>query len=279
MTPPARRTSVASITASEFVTGIVLTEHDYPHFFFHCHMYCTLDDIFVRMYAQWSHLKPEAIRMRKRGASLRDVSKKLGIAPSTLSHWFRNVPLSAYHKKLLKKRADKSLISARKSAVVWHNAQKTKRLEVAREEALRTLGQLRLQSDPIIELALAILYLGEGSKKSDMTSMGNSDARILRFFVEALHRLYHIPRTDMRCELHLRDDQNISTAIQYWSRELQIPSKNFSRPSVDKRTRGRPTYPHYKGVCIVRCSRVAIQRKLMYIATTFCDTVADGMRA
>ena len=223
-------------------------------------------------------LKIQALALRKRGASLRDVELRLGIARSTLSYWFRGIILAQQYQDRLQKRHNNALINARKEAVKWHNAQKTARLALAKQEAAHTLEKIDFQSRTVVELALAILYLGEGTKKAVITSMGNSDPLILRFFVEALHWLYRVPRADMRCELHLRADQNAAAAIRYWSRELGIRAANFSKPSIDKRTLGRPTYPHYKGVCIVRCSRVAIQRKLMYIATAFCETSANGMR-
>lgn len=231
------------------------------------------------MYHQWSHLKSRAIQMRRRGASLRDVATRLGIAKSTLSHWFRHITLSSYHKKLLQKRHEVALVKARKEAIKWHNTQKARRLERAQEDASALLSNIDMKDTSIVELALALLYLGEGMKKSISTAMGNSDPLILRFFVSALEHLYDVPRTDMKCEIHIRADQDPNEIIRYWSKTLHIPAANFSKPSIDKRTAGRPTYLHYKGVCVVRCSRVAIQRKLMYIATTFCGEIADGMRA
>lgn len=157
----------------------------------------------------------------------------------------------------------------------WHNAQKAERLTLAHNDALRALSLVDMKSDAVAELSLALLYLGEGMKKTVSTAMGNSDPLILRFFVSMLERLYNVPRSDMRCEIHIRADQNARQIIKYWSSTLTIPRSNFSKPSIDDRTRGKPTYLGYKGVCVVRCSRVAIQRKLVYIATMFCSRLAE----
>ncbi|MDO8561399.1 MAG: hypothetical protein Q7S05_01070 [bacterium] len=221
-------------------------------------------------------LKQRAVSMRRHGASIRDIEKRLGVRRSTLSYWFTKVPLSKYHLKLLKKRADNALVKARVEAVKWHNAQKTARMRRASDEAAQTIARIDFTDGAIAELALALLYLGEGAKRSVMTAIGNSDPLILRFFVRMLQRLYQIPPTDMKCELHLRSDQDAKKITRYWSRVLGIPTSNFGKPSFDQRTVGRPTYSHYKGVCIVRCSRVAIQRKLVYIATTFCSRIAES---
>lgn len=223
-------------------------------------------------------LKNRAIAMRRRGASLRDVSARLGIQKSTLSYWFKNVILSKHHQALLKSRTDLSLVTARKAAVRWHNAGKEKRLTLAREAAHMTLGKLSAESLETAELALALLYLGEGMKKTSITSLGNSDPLILKFFVKSLRRIYNVPVDKIRCELHIRADQDGDKLRRYWSRMLKLPLANISGISRDTRTKGKPTYPHYKGVCIVRCGRVEIQRKLVYIATTFCEQFVNGMR-
>ena len=217
--------------------------------------------------------------MRRQGASLRDVARRFTIPNSTLHYWFRNITLSPYHVKLLKRRADRSLITARVAAVKWHNAQKARRLQHARSEALVSLDRINLSQKEIIELALAFLYLGEGAKKNSYTGMGNSDPRILRFFVDSIVSLYGVPRSQFKCHLHLRSDQDPVILARYWSRTLVIPLRNFNKPLIDKRTIGSATFPHYKGVCSISCSHVEIQRKLMYIATTFCDTYTKSDRA
>lgn len=227
------------------------------------------------MSSKWNHVKEKALLLRRRGVSTRDVEKRLGIARSTLSYWFRNVQLHPRYVKRMKARHDRALIKARLEAIKWHNGQKALRLEQAANDALRTLEKIDCNDDSIIELALALLYLGEGMKKSVATSMGNSDPLILRFFVKAMRRLYGIQTSQMKCELHLRADQDPKLLTRYWSKVLGIPFSNFRKPAIDKRTVGRPTYSHYKGVCVVNCSHVAIQRKLVYIATTFCNRITE----
>ena len=184
--------------------------------------------------------------------------------------------LSDYHKQRLKLRHEQALIHARKEAVKWHNARKAERLAYAISEGKQTLKKIEFDKREILELALAILYLGEGSKKNSQTAMGNSDPLILNFFVQAIQKLYGISPADFTCHLHLRADQDSRKMERYWSRALGIPLKNFRKALIDKRTLGSKTYPYYKGVCAVNCSGVAIQRKLMYIATAFCSKVAGN---
>ncbi|MBI2591015.1 MAG: hypothetical protein HYW33_04095 [Candidatus Blackburnbacteria bacterium] len=226
------------------------------------------------MKSRWAELKSQAIVLRKKGASIRDIEIQLGIPRSTLSGWLRDVKLSDEQKSILLQRWNKALTVARERARLWHNSQKAERLKIAEQEASTTLLQVETDNRHILELALAMLYLGEGFK-TQHTGMGNSDPRILKFFIAALVKVYNFDVNKIRCELHLRADQDSRSSIKYWSRELKIPSKNFTGVVFDKRTLGRATYPTYKGVCVVRCGNIAFQRRLVYLSRQFCDIITS----
>ena len=216
--------------------------------------------------------------MRKRGASIRDVEKRLAIPRSTLSGWFRNVELSDYNRKKLAKRHGDALTNARIKAVIWHNEQKAMRLAQAKNEAEEILRHLNLDNQSITELALAMLYYGEGSKSDKGLVLGNSNVELLKFFVSTLKFLYKIELSKVRCELHLRADQKATQLVTYWSKNLGIPENRFRGIYFDKRTAGRKTYDTYYGVCVVSYDNVAIQRKLMYLYSLYCQKVIQKSR-
>jgi hypothetical protein len=225
------------------------------------------------MKSRWFHLKERAIKIRRRGVSIGQVEKKLGIPRSTLSGWFKNVHLSKKQVTFLQNKWKQSLVVARKKAVIWHNKEKEIRIKRAKEEALKTLGNIDFFEKNILELALAMLYMGEGFKKHSVTGIGNSDPLILKFFISVVKQIYNLTEKDFSCDLHLRADQNKEKMISFWSKELALSKDRFKSISFDSRTKGRPTYEHYKGVCVVRCSNVAIQRKLVYLSKEFCERV------
>ncbi len=147
------------------------------------------------------------------------------------------------------------------------------RLKKAESEARKLLSMLNLKDKSILELALAMLYLGEGAKGDD-TSIGNSNPLILIFFINGLINVYGFDITKIRCELHLRADQNPRLIKEFWSETLKLPLSCFSSISVDKRTIGSITYPTYNGVCVLRCGNIAIQRKLLHLGRLFCEEIA-----
>jgi len=230
------------------------------------------------MSRQKFEIRRRAIVMRKKGESIVCIEKSLGVARSTLSGWFKEIKLSARAKSILEEKKRIALRNARKQAVQWHNLQKKQRFELALAEAQSVLENIDIQDNFVLELTLALLYHGEGSKGSGGTSIGNSDPRVLLFFIAALRRLYNCSSAQIRCELHLRMDQDPVEMVDYWSKTLKVPAKYFYKPIFDTRTIGKPTYETYKGVCVVRYPSVAIQRRLMYISEGFCDRISNSMR-
>lgn len=228
------------------------------------------------MKSQWYKLKDAAIELRRTGASLRDVEKKLKIPRSTLSYWFKGVVLTSKQKEKLFKNWKQALGKARKEAVKWHNQQKQLRLEAARISALETLGRINTRQKDILELALAMLYLGEGAKSTPETNLGSSSPLILKFFIKNLCVVYNLDCSKIHCELHLRADQDGLKMKRYWARKLRVPLKNFTTVSFDSRTKGSKTYQYYKGVCVLRCGNAAIQRKLLFLAEEFCKKIIEN---
>lgn len=227
------------------------------------------------MKSRWYELKEHAIRLRKSGISIGKIEKRLSIPRSTLSGWFKSVRLTKKQLEKIKKEWKNDLKEARKKAVIWHNSQKRRRLEEAEIDAKRTLVNINLNNTAFLELALAFLYLGEGSKRNSETAISSSNPKILNFFLAGLEKVYGIDINKIRCELYLRADQDPNKIKVYWSKTLNIPLNNFKQVNIDKRTKGTITYSYYKGVCNLRCGNVAIQRKLALLAELFCKKVVS----
>ena len=137
------------------------------------------------MISKWFELKDKAIALRKGGKSIREIEETLGIPRSTLSGGLKNIKLSESQKKVLDSKWRKALDLSRKKAVAWHNKEKEKRLDFAKNDAACLLKTIDVNNRGILELALCMLYLGEGAK-SAKTSLGNSDPEILLFFASCM---------------------------------------------------------------------------------------------
>jgi len=221
------------------------------------------------MKSKWFDKKDDAISLRMNGVSIRTIEKSLGIPRSTLSGWLRGVELKPEHKRILSANHREALVKARLASAVTHRKQKEDRIKEAEKSASLTLDNLSLTPE-LLDISLAMLYLGEGAKNG-CTSMGSSDPKILKFFIYVLKNNYGVEPDMFRADLHLRMDQDVDQLKKYWSTQLGIPIDRFRYVSKDARTLGKPTYDHYKGVCLLNCSRIDIQRKLVYLYTQYIE--------
>ncbi len=201
------------------------------------------------------------------------IERKLGIPRSTLSGWFKHIELTEEQRTSLMQNSHDGWEQARKHAIQTHKEQKALRLLKAKQEALEVLDNIPITS-ATLDLAFSMLYLGEGSKNGT-TSLASSDPKILNFVLFVLNKNYGVSRGMVKCELHLRADQNSDAMKAYWSDVLRVPIDRFRKSYFDQRSAGRPTYDHYKGVCVLYCGTVAIQRKLVYLYTLFCERIAE----
>jgi len=164
---------------------------------------------------------------------------------------------------------------AREQSVITKNLQKAKRITVAKNEAMAVNSSLPKGSEEVLELALAMLYFGEG-RKSHSTGMGASDPFMLRFFIVSIERIYGLNRDSFRYDLHLRDDQDEFEFRSYWEQELSLKPNKIAYVSKDKRTIGKPTKNNYKGVCQIDLGNIAVQRRLIFLYTVYCTEVIQG---
>ena len=227
------------------------------------------------MKSKWYELKPQAIKLRKNGASIRRIEHSLTVPRSTLSGWLKDIKITSKQENQLTQDWKQGLVRARQKATLWHNRQKETRLQEAKEAAAKTLNKIDAEDISILELALSFLYLGEGTKKSPQTALGSSDPNILKFFLSAIKKIYNLDEKKLRYELYLRADQKPDKIKIFWSRTLRVPIKNFKLVNLDKRTKGTRTYPDYKGVCSIQCGHVAIQRKLINLANLFSQKIIE----
>ena len=226
------------------------------------------------MISKWYDLKLKALEMRKNGHSLRAIAMKLKIPRSTLSGWFKNIELTEDQKVKLNNNWKNALNKARVKAVAWHNKQKEIRINIANDESNKILNKINTNDKYVLELALAMLYLGEGDK-TQQTSMGSTNPIFLRFFIKSLNIIFHINSDQIKCDLHLRSDQDEKQMIRYWSSQLKLPINKFTF-TKDKRTIKSKTYPNYMGVCVARCGHIAIQRRLVLLGQKYSKIVSEG---
>jgi len=170
--------------------------------------------------------RQQAIALRKKGKSYREISKKIGVAKSSLSLWLKHIKLSEKHRQRLYtkqiailSRGTPSQIERRKREV--DEIVKGAEAEVAKDTA----------HSATIRLMGAAMYWAEGSKTKSF-QFTNSDPRFILFMVRWVESSFHIKPTQLKAWLNIYPQQNEKAIIKFWSDLTGVPPKNFGKTYV-----------------------------------------------
>lgn len=189
--------------------------------------------------------------LRSKGKTYTEIRKslKINIPKSTLSYRCKDVKLLPSQKERI---AEMSQNNLNKGRLIALENSKIKRERFFKKlfENNHHLKKL-LDKQDISKLALAILYLTEGSRtRKGYLMFGNSNPAIIALFLKLLRRLKGINEGKFRCTVQCRADQNVKDLKYFWSKITDIPPKQFYKARIDPRTVGKKSKRQdYKGVC------------------------------
>lgn len=179
-------------------------------------------------------LKDKALNLRKKGYSLADISKKLGISESTASLWCTAIQLTTSQKQKLETRTNKKLglffaMVEKQKAVRLEN--KNKKIESASNKT----SQLTKRD---LLVAGVALYWAEGFKHISERRIGfcNSDPEMMKFMVLFLKSYFKVNTEALSPRLTINFSAKVKTnqIEKFWSDYLDIPLSQFTKPFYQK---------------------------------------------
>ena len=162
------------------------------------------------MKSRYHLFKNQAIILRQQGRTYGEIQELIGkpIPKSTLSYWFHALVLPVVHSNRISQIIAGNIKKAQLKAVVVNKARRKKYIEGVIENVVHLPA--KLDDKNTAKIALAMLYLGEGAKKSSGSVMlGNSDPQTIRLFLKLLRMCYVLDENKFRCTLQCRADQDI----------------------------------------------------------------------
>ena len=215
-----------------------------------------------------SFLKEKVIALRRSGKTYGEIQSILGkyLPKSTLSYWCRDIPISKDHRKRIKKLILANIQKGRAIALVTNKIRRIKYLQLIEKENKHLASVLENNKD-IAKIALAMLYLGEGTKKTAGSLVfSNSNPAIISLFIRLLKQCYVIDGMKFRCTLQCRADQNIKKLEKFWSNVTSVHISQFYKARIDPRTVGKSSKKKdYKGVCRIDYFSARIYTELLCI--------------
>src|ERR1035437_5465266 len=222
--------------------------------------------------------RQRAIDLRKKGKTYNEINRELNISKSTLSDWLSEFPLTEDQLNLLQKSKTRSRLIAAEKNRIKKQRKHDKRLEVTYQEEKKRWSTLTKRE---IELAGIFLYWGEGAKLiNGPISLNNTDPQVLKFTLYWLTYALEIPKAKIEVFLHLYNDMDIKKEMEYWSRELKMPLKQFAKPYIKESSRISLTHKGFgHGTCGLRVSNILKKEKIMMAIKAISDYYALKLEA
>jgi transcriptional regulator with XRE-family HTH domain len=207
---------------------------------------------------------------RELGYSYNEISEQIGVSKSTLSNWLKQISLTLEQERRIQQR-----IEDNQSAFVANAWEINKRrYQAARQNAFQRGVDIASQipdNNAVHELALAMLYLGEGDKTGNRVQIANTDPDVLQYFLSAVERLYQIGRSELTLRLHLVEAARLleNQMIQWWAEQLKCSHRQFQKTQYDQRSRSSQITDDYHGVCTVTYNDTYLYERLVGVYSAY----------
>jgi hypothetical protein len=206
-------------------------------------------------------LKIKARELRKKGISIKEIKRNLGVSLSSVSIWVRDI-------KLTREQLNALYINKRtgnlKGSIVAAQNKKRQREAVTRklkEEGVKEVGKLSKRDRFIAGISI---YAGEGGKTDRDISFVNSNPNFIKFMMDWFKDFCGVSVDKFRGSLYIHDDLNEKKAKNFWSKLTGIPISQFTKSYIVenniKRLRNRK---HENGIFRIKISNANLHRKIM----------------
>jgi predicted transcriptional regulator len=184
-------------------------------------------------------IKLQAIKYRKKGYSIKNIAKLLGIAKSTSSLWLREINMGKKAIRRIDKRSRKSR---------GRGAEERKRRLGIQYKIIEDIVKSDLERIKLTKLharlLCAFLYWGEGAKRQKAIKFMNSDPALITVFLKLFRESFPVREDRLRATLHLHEYHNQKERLLFCSKITKIPMNQigiYNKPNTGKRLRAE--YP------------------------------------
>jgi len=205
--------------------------------------------------------------LRRLGLSYGEIMDLIPVKKSTLATWCRDVRLSDEQYAAIRERQYGSRLG------IPVDTQSKRRAEIEMIKAQASLEAFHLQDDPFWAMGVA-LYWAEGSKTNRRLEMAHSEPEALRLMMAWVRR-FHDSTATFAAAINLHLDNDEWMARRFWSTELGIDNKDFTKTFIKPDGTGHRKNHLAHGVC-----RVSMRRSTNAFLTTLAwiDFVKETYR-
>lgn len=204
------------------------------------------------MVAKKSHEQAEAKRLRREGHTIPEIAKQLGVSKGSVSAWVRGIVLTEDEKQKLLENKERARMVSR-FAGGKRNREKHLELRKAYQEA----GRIKAQEGSRLHLIGCMLYWAEGAKRRNHLHFVNSDVEMLRLFQRFLYQELNVQPDEIRLQIHVHDEGQITQAETYWLKQLDLPQTALMKTQVKEGSETRRNRLEH-GVCAITLNNTEV---------------------
>jgi len=202
-----------------------------------------------------------ALKLRKKGYSLDEIGKRLGVAKSTTSLWLRNIELPPSAIERLASRGNLGRAKARKTRELRRRIFD----QILEDKAEKLIKSTSLTKNHR-KIICTLLFWCEGSKNTKSgVHFVNSDPSLVKTFLTLFRSSFKIDEKRLRICLHLHEYHSTKKQISFWSKITDIPTRQFIKPYKKPHT-GKRIKKDYPGCVNIAYHDSALAKELTSIA-------------
>lgn len=176
--------------------------------------------------------KYEALKLRAKGKSYREIVSILDIPKSTLSYWLRSIKMTKEQTDALAEKQRQGRIKGAENRRNWRiEKEKSILEESAKEVSILSIRDLWLLG--------TVAYWCEGSKqKSNNVSarviFTNSDPFLIKLFIKWIQEVCHVSRDRLIYNIYIHETGDLEKSLNYWSKILEVDKHDFAKTVFKK---------------------------------------------
>ncbi|MFM2340044.1 MAG: hypothetical protein RLZZ360_680 [Candidatus Parcubacteria bacterium] len=196
--------------------------------------------------------KAKAIELRKRGYTYKEIQKVVPVAKSSLSLWFRDLPLSKSEKKILQQRKDDNISKGRIRAAGIALIHREEQIQRLFEETKKEFS--RHCHNSLFHTGVAV-YWAEGAKRSNQFLFVNSDESMIALMLKWLITFTGYQMHEFGFRLYIHAPYAQQDLESWWQHYLGVSTSQFRKTIIKPTSLGIKKRPNYKG-----CLRIEVPR-------------------
>lgn len=221
--------------------------------------------------------KTQALKLRRKGMSIKAISEKLDVSKGTASVWCRDIVLTQEQEKHLKEGMIKAGHKGRMLGAEMNRKKKTDAIAFYRKSGKNDIVSLSKRELFISGVAL---YWAEGVKASQSRlAFVNSDPKLILFMYKWFGLCLQVksnefaPRIFIN-EMHQKREKKL---VEYWSSLLQLPKEQFGNV-VFLKMKQKKVYENYDSYFGILSLGVVKSTHLKYKILGLIEALGDVIK-